>query len=132
MATLRVGDSNGCWVELFAGKRLRGAARRLYGPADFPHLRVREPGAAEQVQSLRVGPNAYVQCFAHGRFEETVFWLLPNESVLTTDHLRAADEVDSLRLYDRPPFAHEPAYAAYMLWAASQLAHAMQQPNGSG
>ena len=26
------------------------------------------------------------------------------------------------RRYDRPPFAHEAGYAAYMLWAASHLA----------
>jgi hypothetical protein len=26
-----------------------------------------------------------------------------------------------LRLLDRPPFAHEPGYAVYMLWAASHL-----------
>ena len=29
---------------------------------------------------------------------------------------------DSIRLSDRPPFAYEPGYAAYMLWAASHLA----------
>ena len=32
------------------------------------------------------------------------------------------ETIDSIRLYDRPPFAHEPGYAAYMLWAASHLA----------
>jgi hypothetical protein len=42
--------------------------------------------------------------------------------VETLDHLDFGDQIDSIRLYDRPPFAHEEGYAAYMLWAASYLA----------
>ena len=122
MATVTIGDSNGCWIELHGARRFKGERRRLYGPADFPMLRIREGGEFEQAQSLRVGPTAYAQFFAQRQFHDTVFWLLPNEELADAANVRAADTVDSLRLWDRPPFAHEPGYAAYMLWAASHVA----------
>jgi hypothetical protein len=124
MARLLMGDSNGCWLEVFAGKSARGTSLRLHGPADFPMLRVRENGWSENVGSLRVGPATYVQCFDLGHFDDTVFWLLPNEVVSDVAHLRSAERINSIRLWDRPPFAHEPGYAAYMLWAASKVARA--------
>ena len=47
---------------------------------------------------------------------------LPNEQVEDVGRLRGPDRIDSMRLWDRPPFSHEPGYAAYMLWAASKVA----------
>jgi hypothetical protein len=122
MATLRITRSNGCWVDVFDAERFAGNARRLHGPADYPWLRVRERDWGETIASLVVGPAAYVQCFDHRDFAGTVFWLLPNQSAERLADVEGADTADSLRLYDRPPFAHEPGYAAYMLWAASRVA----------
>lgn len=122
MAKLLLGDSNGCWIDVFPNTRFRGKAQRLYGPVDFPMLRIRENGGGEALQSLRVGPHAYVQCFDLTNFEDSVFWLLPNEQVDEVAHLRSTERINSVRLWDRPPFAHEPGYAAYMLWAAAKVA----------
>ena len=119
-----LGDSNGCWVDLFGVKRCRGKSLRLYGPADFPMLRIREDRSPPDVQSLRIGPHAYVQCFEQARFADSVIWLLPNELVEDVGRLRSPERIDSMRLWDRPPFAHEPGYTAYMLWAASRVARA--------
>jgi hypothetical protein len=124
MARLTIGDSNGCWLDAFAAKSMRGKPLRLHGPADFPMLRIREEGFGEDLGSLRVGPATYVQCFDLENFDDTVFWLLPNEIVEDVARLRAAERINSIRLWDRPPFAHEPGYAAYMLWAASKVARA--------
>src|SRR6185295_16731008 len=96
--------------------------RRLLGPAEFLGLRIREKDWGDQIASMNVGPCAYVQCFDSSNFFDTVFWLLPNQTVGVITELDCADTIDSIRLYDRPPFAHEPGYAAYMLWAASHLA----------
>ena len=120
---MRLRWSNGCWLDVFDAVGLTGNGRRLIGPADFPGLRIREKQWGEQVASLAVGPAAYVQCYYAADFQNSVFWLLPNQSVESLADLdRGAPDVDSLRLFDRPPFAHEPGYAAYMLWAASHLA----------
>jgi hypothetical protein len=115
-------QSNGCWIDVFDREQFTGNYRRLLGPAEFLGLRIREKDWNENVGSMNVGPCAYVQCFASRDFFNTVFWLLPNQAVENATELDCADSIDSIRVFDRPPFAHEPGYAAYMLWAASHLA----------
>jgi hypothetical protein len=122
MGKLWTSRSNGCWVDVFDRDNLTGNHRRLHGPAEFLSLRIREKDFGEQLASLNVGPGAYVQCFDSRNFLDSVFWLLPNQTVETTEDLDCGELIDSIRIYDRPPFAHEPGYAAYMLWAASHLA----------
>jgi len=121
MGKLWIGDTNGCWIDFWDKPNFAGNHRRLLGPADFPYLRIAEKGWNPQVQSLIVGPNAYAQFYEDLNFHDSVFWTLPNQRVEDVSKLGCNDEIDSLRLYDRPPFAHEPGYAAYMLWAASHL-----------
>ena len=122
MGKMWTGRSNGCWVDVFDRENFAGNTRRLHGPAEFLGLRIREKDWGEHLLSLNVGPGAYVQCFDSGEFFDSVFWLLPNQAVETLESLDCGDAIDSIRIYDRPPFAHEPGYAAYMLWAASHLA----------
>jgi hypothetical protein len=122
MGRIRLNRANGCWVDLFDGAEFLGNACRLRGPAEFVGLRVRERDWGEHVESLVVGPTAYVQCFCADDFDDTVFWLLPSQSIGNVNDLDAAPDVDTFRIFDRPPFAYEPGYAAYMLWAASHLA----------
>jgi len=109
-------------LDVFDGPHFTGNSRRLLGPAEFLGLLIREKDWAEHLASVNVGPGAYVQCFDSTHFLDSVFWLLPNQAVETIEDLDCGDGIDSIRLYDRPPFAHEPGYAAYMLWAASHLA----------
>jgi hypothetical protein len=127
---MRLRWSNGCWLDVFDAPRFAGNNRRLYGPADFPGLRIREKDWDEQLVSVRVGPAAYVQCFDSEDFHNTVFWLLPNQAAESLSGLDCGAGIDSVRLYDRPPFAHEPGYAAYMLWAASHLARLQEEAAG--
>jgi len=122
MGKMWTNRSNGCWVDVFDREQFSGNTRRLHGPAEFLGLRIREKEWGDQLFSLNVGPGAYVQCFDSHQFFESVFWLLPNQAVETLEELDCGDGIDSIRIYDRPPFAHEPGYAAYMLWAASHLA----------
>ena len=115
--------SNGCWLDVWDQPRCKGRHTRLFGPVDLPYLRLADPAAdgGGTVGSLVVGPNAYVQCYEDLNFHDSVFWLLPNQRVDDVADLPCNDDIDSLRLWDRPPFAHEPGYAAYMLWAASHI-----------
>jgi Peptidase inhibitor family I36 len=121
MGKLWIGESNGCWMEIWDKVDFTGHGLRLCGPCDFPYLRVGQPHWDQQVRSILVGPNAYVQCYEDLNFHDSVFWLLPNQRVEDVLLLTCNDDIDSVRLYDRPPFAHEPGYSAYMLWAASHL-----------
>ena len=122
MGKLWIGETNGCWIDVWDKPRFTGSFVRLLGPADFPYLRIGEERWTPQVRSLVVGPNAYVQCYEDLNFHDSVHWLLPNQRVDDFADLECGEELDLLRVYDRPPFAHEPGYAAYMLWAANQLA----------
>ena len=122
MGTIRLNRATGCWVDLFDAAQFQGNRCRLHGPADYAGLRVREKQWGEHVESLVVGPTAYVQCFRAAEFDDTVFWLLPSQSIESVSELDCPPDIDTFRLFDRPPFAQEPGYAAYMLWAASHLA----------
>ena len=75
MGKLWVGETNGCWIDLWDKRGSKGQSVRLYGPADFPHLRFAEAGWNAQIQSLQVGPGAYVQCYEDLNFFDSVFWL---------------------------------------------------------
>lgn len=119
---IKIGQSNGCWVDVFDNEKFQGQMRRLYGPADFAGLRIREKDWGESIKSINVGPGAYVQCYRSDDFDGSIFWMLPNQSIESAAELDIPERIDSMRIYDRPPFAHERGYAAYMLWAASQLA----------
>ena len=122
MGKLVTNRSNGCWIDVFDRENFAGNTRRLLGPAEFLGLRIREADWGDSLASLNVGPGAYVQCFDSRHFFDSVFWLLPNQAVESATELDCGETIDSIRLYDRPPFAHESGYAAYMLWAASHLA----------
>ncbi len=122
MGSIRLKRASGCWIDLFDSPQFQGNTCRLHGPADYAGLRLREKNWGEHVQSLVVGSTAYVQCYEADAFDDSVLWLLPSQSLSSLEELGATASVDSLRLYDRPPFAYEPGYAAYMLWAASHLA----------
>jgi hypothetical protein len=124
MGKLWIGETNGCWIDVWDKPGFSGHHRRLWGPADFPYMRIAEANWNPQVQSLQAGPNAYLQFYEDLNFHDSVFWVLPNQRVDDVTQLSCNDEIDSLRIYDRPPFAHEPGYAAYMLWAASHLTRA--------
>jgi hypothetical protein len=130
MGKLWIGETNGCWIDVWDRAGFGGHHVRLMGPADFPYLRIAELGWAPQVRSFVVGPNAYGQFYEDLNFYDSVFWVLPNQRVEDVAGLSCNDEIDSLRIYDRPPFAHEPGYAAYMLWAASHLTRAGHGPLG--
>ena len=122
MGRMLLNRSNGCWLDVYDAEKFTGNTRRLHGPADFAGLRIREKEWRDSIASLTVGPGAYAQCYDASNFDDTIFWLLPNQEVERVEDLTAGDRIDSIRLYDRPPFAHEAGYAAYMLWAASHLA----------
>lgn len=122
MGRIRLNPASGCWVDLFDAAQFGGHHCRLHGPAEFHGLRLRENGWGDYVESLAVGPTAYVQCYALNDFDDTIFWLLPSQSVEATSTGEWGDGIDTVRIFDRPPFAYGSGYAEYMLWAASHLA----------
>lgn len=119
---IRLGRSNGCWIDLFDAENFQGNRIRLYGPADFPGLRLVDDNSDRAVMSLRIGRGAYVQCFVLEDSTGTLIWLLPGQNLERISGTGISAELNSIRLCDRPPFAHEAGFTEYMLWAASHIA----------
>ena len=113
MAKLWISPCSGCWVDLFEGPDFRGGRIRLYGPADFVNLPVGPDHGAAQRRSVVAGPGAYVLCFAEFNFRDSAVWLVPRQRVADLADLATQEDLDSIRLFDRPPFASEPAFEAY-------------------
>ena len=114
MAKICVSQSRGCWVDLYEQTGFRGRKLRLHGPGDFVNLWVAPEDWADEANSLIVGPAAFVQCFAELYFDESVVWFMPGQRVGDpAGELPPEFELDSIRLFDRPPFASERGYRAY-------------------
>ena len=113
MAKICVSQSRGCWVDLYERRDFRGRTLRLHGPGDYTNLWVASEQWGDEAASLVAGPAAYVQCFAELYFNESVVWLAPGQRVADVGALPPEFELDSIRLFDRPPFALERGYAAY-------------------
>ena len=112
-AKLFLSHSTGCWIDLYEQPRFQGRRLRLFGPSDFLNLRVRMDGWGDEVRSLVAGPGAYVQCFAELYFDASVVWLVPDQRVTDVAELPTEQGLDSLRLFDRPPFLREPGFDVY-------------------
>src|SRR5215217_5814398 len=108
MPRLFVSQSRGCWVDLFEKRGFRGRPLRLFGPADYVNLWVAPEEWGKAAGSLEAGPAAFVQCFNELNFRETVTWLAPGQRVPDVSRLPGTGDLDSMRLFDRPPFATEP------------------------
>ena len=105
-------------MDLFEGPHFTGKRLRLSGPADYVNLWVGPEEWGDEVRSVIVGPSAYVQCFEELNFEDSVVWLVPNQRVTNVADLPTREEMDSVRLFDRPPFGSEPGFHSYAGWHA--------------
>jgi hypothetical protein len=102
----------GCWADLFELSQFRPKRRRFFGPGTWEGVRSHQADWGWQVDSLVVGPAAYVQIYRADDFERTVAWFLPGERVANLPE-HVPDEADSLRLLERAPTAGDGTYAAY-------------------
>src|SRR6476620_1909077 len=113
MAKICVSQSRGCWVDLYELPYFRGKRIRLFGPGNYTNLWVAPEDWGEEAGSLIAGPAAYVQCFAELSFDESVVWFAPNQRVAHVGQLPVEFDLDSILVFDRPPFATERGFDAY-------------------
>jgi hypothetical protein len=115
MARIYVSQSRGCWVDLYERPQFKGRSLRLFGPCNFVNLYVAPEPWGHEARSLVAGPAAYVQCFEELNPDDndSVAWFAPGQRVADVAQLPADSVYDSLRLFDRPPFAAEPGFLAY-------------------
>ena len=124
MGTIWLTPSNGCWMDVWDQPQFAGNHQRVHGPIDLVLLRLCEADWSPKIMSLRVGPAAYCECFEDLNVPASIYWLLPGQEVANVTALPCNDEIDSIRIFDRPPFSQERGYAAY----TAQIGHTNREP----
>jgi hypothetical protein len=102
-----------CWIDVFELSQFRGRRRRLYGPGQFVSLRSRSADWGASIDSLIVGPKAYVRLFRSSHPHTAVHWLSPRQAVGDVLKLNIHDDVDSVQILDRTPTRTDPGYDAF-------------------
>ena len=94
---------NGCWVDVFEMSHYRGRRRRFFGPANFAALRSRQPGWGISIDSVIVGPGAFVRFYSSKDPGNPGLWLEAQQGVEDLIAHRIGDDLDSLQIQTRPP-----------------------------
>jgi hypothetical protein len=107
-----------CYIDIWREANFEGESLRLYGPAEFAHMKFEQADWGDQVGSLRVGPRAFVLAYRDQNFKDKQVTFGPNDEVSDLRELKFDDDIDSVRvidslkifdrLLDRDSFAHEP------------------------
>jgi hypothetical protein len=103
------------WVDLFELSHYRGRRRRLFGPSRFASIRSRNAEWGISIDSIVVGPEAYVRLFNDAESNVTVQWLLPRQAFGDIVSLRIDDSVNSLDILTAAPAPGDVGYEAYQL-----------------
>lgn len=99
-------------MDVFELSRHRGTRRRLFGPGQFQAVRSRSVAWGISIDSLTVGPQAYVRLF-RSKHPEEALWLLPGQVVADLIEVKIGDEMDSLSIHDRAPRSGDPGFESY-------------------
>ena len=103
-----------CWIDLFDAPHFNGQVRRIFGPALYLNLRNSDPDHPVRYASLIVGPVAYAQLFTQRRAERGAVWLIPRQKLADLSSMKMEQELDSIRILNRPPFRYEQGYSAFV------------------
>jgi hypothetical protein len=112
---MNVKPVKGCWVDSFELSHFRGRRRRLFGPSDYPALRSRSTAWGISIDSLIVGPSAYVRLYRQEAKEDTALWLLPRQLVDDVITVKIDERIDSLQIRDTAPVQGEVGYELFVL-----------------
>ena len=93
-------DSGDCYIDVWRDVGFGGERLRIYGPAEYPVLRLAQGDWGDDIGSLRVGPNAFVMAYRDRDFKRELTTFGPNDEVEDLRRLRLEDDIDSLKLID--------------------------------
>jgi hypothetical protein len=92
----------------------RGRRRRLFGPSRFASIRSRVAGWGVSIDSIVVGPDAFVRFYSQADPNTTALWLLPRQALGDIVKLHIDDSIDSLDIFKLPPVSGDVGYEAYL------------------
>ena len=85
----------------------------MFGPADFAALRSRQPGWGTRIDSIIVGPGAYVRLYASTQPIHPGRWLLPRQMVNDLLAQRIGNDLDSIQILAQPPAEEHPGHRSF-------------------
>ena len=102
MGKLWTTDSNGCWIDIWDQPNFTGHYRRLWGPADFPYLRIAEEEWGTADKKSCGWPERILSVLRRFEFSRQCFLGVTTQRVEDVGLLGCNDEIDSLRIFDHP------------------------------
>lgn len=93
----------GCWIDIYEDENFKGEHRRIEGPAALKTLHFGDVDWTNDVESVILGPNAWVIVYKDGSFVGKRLNLMPNQKIADLDDFDFNNEIDSIELFDRPP-----------------------------
>ncbi len=89
-----------CYIDVWREAHFGGERRRIYGPAEYPTLKLGAESWGDDFGSLRVGPHAFVLAYRDPDFKERMMAFGPNDEVADLGELKFDDEIDSFKVID--------------------------------
>ncbi len=91
-------DSGGCYVEIWRDKNFEGDYLLIEGPAEYETISSLAQNWADDICSLRVGPNAFVIAYENDSFTGEMICFGPCQEVSDLSEFKFDDEIDSIKL----------------------------------
>jgi hypothetical protein len=89
-----------CYIDVWREAGFGGERRRIYGPAEYPALKLDAENWGDDIGSLRVGPHAFVLAYSDPDFKDRMMAFGPNDEVADLCDLKFDDEIDSFKVID--------------------------------
>ncbi len=103
-----------CWIIIYADEDFKGKHEHLFGPARYPNMRINGEDWHDEIDSVKIGPCAYVRCYEDELFESTHLWLLPGQEIARLNDFGFGDRIDSIEIFSDPPKVGERGYEEYL------------------
>lgn len=91
-------SQTGCYVEVWGEKNFEGDHLLIEGPAEYETLSSGDKEWADDICSLRVGPNAFVIAFESASFTGEMICFGPCQEIADLTAFAFDDEIESLKL----------------------------------
>ena len=93
-------SSTGCYIEVWRDKNFEGECLTIEGPGEIEDLCSNHMTWCGSIESLRVGPHAFVLAYGETEFKGKMISLGPGEELSDLGNIKFDDEIDSIRIVD--------------------------------
>jgi hypothetical protein len=91
-------ETNGCYVIIWSGKDCEGEHLRIDGPIQYNTLTAHSGSWGNDISSLKVGPEAFVEIFADENFQGKMICFGPGEAVPDLAEYAFDDDAESIKV----------------------------------